>query len=1005
MKINGSSKIGIWKYSQTSEYERGDFIVVGDKIYYCESDVSGVLPDSPGSEEYFSMYPGNMIKTKEEYYKILENPEVATDMYVSGRALTEILQDSFFGLGCNGEIVSKVDYSGSEEIASGFSHTLSGGRTVVDDIITDPDYNNGVALLSRDLPSIKRYIGSSGGAASGSTNYIYCDRNKCIGCWNCIKVCRGNYIKKTITNELVIHNGNDGGNAENWNMPVSICPTGALAYSTEDSPEVQREMEIFNSLNNNPAEPEYDIIVYGATPDSTVRVPTTTVMPYDETWTSESIALCFDNSYSLDSSFFSEAGLRSFILDNSDMIFSSSYSGETLSEAAINDLFNNEFSVAEIQNNAVLEWKSGVIEDYTRSDNGAIKISKTTTTNVLNPNPPEGSSFKPLLVSDREGSNASIFLEALEVNSNFIAALDRYASLNLGMPSGSLRVIRKSTKVVQEGEKEETVYNEIIVSSPIDSTLAVIDSIWSRIKNNTNVSQDILTTAISASLLDTSNPTDTYHTFGTYVRYYISNIVYPNIRYLDIHKETSFASLTATTSIANPASGIKDSLHWGKTLDQVKGYLRNDSGYYSTSRSRYEMPPIGRDSEGPLGIFTEAALSVSTDPRSEEARAKVALTNGIDCIRISYRALKAAGLLGQNLNEENEERNNLAALVREIRQQGGYATCLINISHANSTPIIYVGGDMTYSAASSQNWNTYTKEEYQDILDKLFKSNLGDMKSLTLQENFITSRISEWYNGTSYSSNTLVDNLSYSEWEALLNSRAGENGADNLSVISSTSITPRYNTILTGGNGLLDGTVVYDSSISVISTINPSPYVLLRQYTYKSDGVAYRIQELVDQDYGLIWFRSASLRQNKFSNPTDWKEVAANVQAILSKVSEMTNFIESREDRYNTFRYRSLPVDRLTTRTALPAELPDPQLVTVILYETIGPANDRKRTTYTVVLNASGEDDYRYYVNSDVYAYIDSSRVIHIDSDSGNTDIGLLDVYYRESDTQQTIEI
>lgn len=1001
MKINGSSKIGIWKYSQTSEYERGDFVVVGDKIYYCESDVSGVLPDSPGSEEYFSMYPGNMIKTKEEYYKILENPEVATDMYVSGKALTEILQDSFFGLGCNGEIVSKVDYSGSEEIASGFSHTLTGGRTVVDDIITDPDYNNGVALLSRDLPSIKRYIGSSGGAASGSTNFIYCDRNKCIGCWNCIKVCSGNFIKKTITNELVI---NEDGNATNWNMPVSICPTGALAYSTENSDEVQREREIYNTLYNysDDGEPDYDIVVYGCTPDSTVRVPTTTVMPYGETWATESIALCFDNSYSLDSSFFSEAGLRTFILENSDIIFSSDYSGETLSEAAINDLFNNEFSVAEIQNNAVLEWKSGVIEDYTRYDNGNIKISKTTTTNVLNPNPPEESSFKPLLVSDKEGSNASIFLEALEVNSNFVTALDRYAALNLGMPSGSLRVVRKSTKVVQEGKKEETVYNEVTVNSPMSSTLTAVDSIWQRIKS-AGVSQELLKKAITANLLVTNDPTDTYHTFGTYARYYVSNVVYPNMRYLDIHKKMTFTSLSVNTATNTPATNYSISLHWAKTIDQIKNYLRNDSGYYSTSRSRYEMPPIGRELEGPLGIFTEAALTGSIDPRSEEARARVALTNGIDCIRISYKALKAAGLV-----RIGHESDDLAALVREIRQQGGYATYLINVSHANSTPIIYVGGDTTYSAASSQNWNTYTKEEYQDILDKLFKSSLSNIKSLTLQENFITSRISEWYNGTSYGSSTLVDNLSYSEWETLFNSRKDENGADNLSVVSATSITPRYFSILktsASDTNLVDNTVVYDSSISVITTINPSPYVLLRQYTYKSDGVAYRIQELVDQDYGLIWFRSASLRQNKFSNPTDWKEVAANVQAILSKVSEMTNYIESREDRYNTFRFRSLPVDRLTTRTALPAELPDPQLVTVILYETVGPVNNRKRTTYTVVLDASGQDDYRYYVNGDVYAYIDSSRVVHIDSDSGNTDIGLLDVYYRESDTQQTIEI
>ena len=110
MIINNTNVRGIWSYSSDLVYEKGDFVVVGDRIYICKaSGVQGIEPGKENSRDYFTEYPGNMIRSLEEYYNIVNNPQASDDLYISSRVLNEILQDSYFGLGDSGIITSTIE--------------------------------------------------------------------------------------------------------------------------------------------------------------------------------------------------------------------------------------------------------------------------------------------------------------------------------------------------------------------------------------------------------------------------------------------------------------------------------------------------------------------------------------------------------------------------------------------------------------------------------------------------------------------------------------------------------------------------------------------------------------------------------------------------------------------------------------------------------------------------------------------------------------------------------
>ena len=195
MIINDTNVRGIWSYSPSLVFEEGDFVVLGDQIYICKkSGVQGVNPSS--NRDYFTEYPGNMVKSVEEYYSIIKDSEASDDLYISSRVLNEILQDSYFGLGDNGIIESVIESDGT---LRGQIESLGSSEKVLDSLILAPGFNNGVVLVSRRFTDIQSLVGvlsftldtssSSSEQQSEPKATAKINFSKCIGCGACADNC------------------------------------------------------------------------------------------------------------------------------------------------------------------------------------------------------------------------------------------------------------------------------------------------------------------------------------------------------------------------------------------------------------------------------------------------------------------------------------------------------------------------------------------------------------------------------------------------------------------------------------------------------------------------------------------------------------------------------------------------------------------------------------------------------------------------------------------------
>lgn len=200
MKINDTNVRGIWSYSDSLVFEKGDFVVKGDQIYICKE--SGVQGIDPGNRDYFTEYPGNMVRSLEEYYRIVNDPEASDDLYISSRVLNEILQDSYFGLGDNGIIESVIESDGT---LSGQIRKLVNSEHILDSLLLSPDFNNGIVLVSREFKDIKGLVGALSFVLEDDVPAkIYkIDPTKCIGCGSCFDVCPQAAISLTGSEEIV----------------------------------------------------------------------------------------------------------------------------------------------------------------------------------------------------------------------------------------------------------------------------------------------------------------------------------------------------------------------------------------------------------------------------------------------------------------------------------------------------------------------------------------------------------------------------------------------------------------------------------------------------------------------------------------------------------------------------------------------------------------------------------------------------------------------------------
>ena len=206
MIINDTNVRGIWSYSDKLVFEKGDFVVFGDQIYICKaSGVMGIIPY--GNKDYFTEYPGNMVRSLEEYYSIVNDPQASDDLYISSRVLNEILQDSYFGLGDNGIIGLRIESDGSlgGQLSDRVREKLSSTGHILDDLITSPNFNNGVVLVSRDYADIKNLVGLISFGVENTTQInVRIDPAKCIGCGACAGICPVEAIDLTGADEIMM---------------------------------------------------------------------------------------------------------------------------------------------------------------------------------------------------------------------------------------------------------------------------------------------------------------------------------------------------------------------------------------------------------------------------------------------------------------------------------------------------------------------------------------------------------------------------------------------------------------------------------------------------------------------------------------------------------------------------------------------------------------------------------------------------------------------------------
>jgi hypothetical protein len=199
MIINNKSVRGFYQYNEEAEYEKGDFVVDGDCIFICTAShptdselntVKGQKPILNGkiNTENYKAYPGDLVVDSDEYYKINQQGKTgAEDKYVSSQVLNEVLRKSFFGVDECGVITDYVLYSSENNTydysvgGKSIKEFLDETTDVLSKIIVEPELNNGMVLVSRNLPEIKNlFLEEEQSDQIISENYYYNNKNVVI---------------------------------------------------------------------------------------------------------------------------------------------------------------------------------------------------------------------------------------------------------------------------------------------------------------------------------------------------------------------------------------------------------------------------------------------------------------------------------------------------------------------------------------------------------------------------------------------------------------------------------------------------------------------------------------------------------------------------------------------------------------------------------------------------------------------------------------------------------
>lgn len=159
MKIDTNTDIrGLFLYSDTAEYQDGDFVVFGTTLYVC-SPKEGYGPGSLPTSEHFYVYLGDKMADASDFIDF-ENNGGGEKKFVSLASLPVILNNYMAGVDMSGLINDSIGFSDAGELE--YNILLSSSEIRSNSILTvllmDEKINHGVFKVSRRLPEISAYV-------------------------------------------------------------------------------------------------------------------------------------------------------------------------------------------------------------------------------------------------------------------------------------------------------------------------------------------------------------------------------------------------------------------------------------------------------------------------------------------------------------------------------------------------------------------------------------------------------------------------------------------------------------------------------------------------------------------------------------------------------------------------------------------------------------------------------------------------------------------------------